>query len=86
MQKLLLAALLLGATLAAGHPQGWRVPTWCVGAATVWLAVVSWFEPDLAGSIGRTWAVVALLWAGCFVVAAQLSLRARVGATQTPPR
>ena len=86
IQAALPIALLLGATLAAGHPRGWRVPTWCVGAATAWLAVVSWFEPDLAGSIGRTWAVVALLWSVCFIVAAQLSRRALVGTAQTPPR
>lgn len=75
IQAALPIALLLGATLAAGHPRGWRVPSWCVGAATAWLAVVSLFEPDLAGSIGRTWAVLALMWAGCFVVAVQRSRR-----------
>ncbi len=85
IQAALPIALLLGATLAAGHPQGWRVPTWCVGTATVWLAVVSWFEPDLAGSIGRTWAAVAVLWAVCFVVAVQVSRPAIFGAAQVPP-
>lgn len=73
IQAALPIALILGATVAAGHPQGWRLPSWCVGSATAWLAVLSFLEPGLPGSLGQAWAAITLLWAVCFLAAVQCS-------------
>jgi hypothetical protein len=67
--------VLLAAALAAGHPGGWAVTAWSVGAATIWFAVVCWLEPDLPGSMGRVWSVITLAWAIAFVSVMHISAR-----------
>jgi hypothetical protein len=73
VQAALPLAFLLVSALAAGHPSGWALPTWCVGAAAGWFAVVCWTEPHLAGSVSRPWAAAVFLWALTFVAATYLS-------------
>ena len=75
MQAALPLALLLISTLAAGHPSGWRLPTWCAGASAAWFAVVCWLEPDLVASVSRPWAAITFLWSAAFIAATYLSAR-----------
>ena len=67
VQAALPVALLLISALAAGHPAGWRLPTWSAGAAAAWFAVVCWLEPGLIGSVSRPWAAITFAWAMAFV-------------------
>jgi hypothetical protein len=73
VQAALPLALLLISALAAGHPAGWRLPTWSAGTAAAWLAAVCWLEPHLVGSVSRPWAAITLLWSAAFITAASLS-------------
>jgi hypothetical protein len=73
IQAALPLALLLICALSAGHPSGWRRPTWTAGAAAAWFAAMCWLEPDLAGSVSHGWAAITLLWAVAFVAAMHLS-------------
>lgn len=77
VQAALPLALLLICGLAAGHPSGWRLPTWSAGTAAAWFAVVCWLEPHLVASVSRPWAAITLLWALAFVAATTLSARER---------
>ena len=72
MQAALPLALLLISALAAGHPSGWRLPTWSAGAAAAWFAVVCWLEPDLVASVSRPWAAITFLWSAAFIAATYL--------------
>jgi hypothetical protein len=69
------AALPLISALAAGHPCGWRLPTWSAGTAAAWFAAVCWLEPDLVASVSRPWAAITLLWSAAFIAATHLSAR-----------
>ena len=75
VQAALPLALLLISALAAGHPSGWRLPTWSAGAAAAWFAVVCWLEPDLVASVSRPWAAITFLWSAAFIAATYLSAR-----------
>jgi hypothetical protein len=77
VQAALPIALLLISALAAGHPAGWRLPTWSAGAAAAWFAVVCWLEPGLVGSVSRPWAAITFAWAATFVVTTHLTAHAR---------
>lgn len=66
------AGLLIG-LLAAGHPDGWRLPTYLLGSAGAWFAVVSWVEPDLVGSMSRPWSGALLVWSLGFVMVTEVS-------------
>ena len=72
VQAALPLALLLISALAAGHPSGWRLPTWSAGAAAAWFAVVCWLEPHLVASVSRPWAAITLLWSAAFIAATYL--------------
>ena len=80
IQSSLAIAIVLTAALASGLPVGWQLPGWAVGATVVWLAVGSWANPHLVGSLGRPWAAVALLWVVTFLAAAH------VESTRSPGR
>ncbi len=69
VQAALPLALLAIAALASGHPRGWRLPAWCVAMAAGWFAVVCWLQPNLAGSVGRTWSTALFVWALAFIAA-----------------
>ena len=75
VQAALPLALLLICALAAGHPSGWRLPTWSAGTAAAWFAVVCWLEPHLVASVSRPWAAITLLWSAAFIAATYLSAR-----------
>jgi len=75
VQAALPLALLLISALAAGHPPGWRLPTWSAGTAAAWLAAVCWLEPHLVASVSRPWAAITLLWSAAFITATYLSAR-----------
>jgi hypothetical protein len=77
VQSALPLALLLISAFAAGHPGGWRLPTWSAGAAAAWFAVVCWLEPGLVGSVSRPWAAMTFAWATTFVAATHLTARDR---------
>jgi hypothetical protein len=77
IQAALPIAVVLIAAFAATYPPGWVVPTWCAGVCAAWLAVVSWFEPDLAASLGRAWALTALAWAIAFVATVHMTAHSR---------
>jgi hypothetical protein len=77
VQAALPLALLLISALAAGHPAGWRLPTWSAAAAAAWFAVVCWLEPGLVGSVSRPWAAITFAWATTFVATTHLTARAR---------
>jgi hypothetical protein len=81
VQAALPLALMLISALAAGHPTGWRLPTWTAGAAAAWFAVVCWLEPHLVGSVSRPWAAITLLWSAVFIAATYLSAREGVPVT-----
>jgi hypothetical protein len=83
IQAALPVAVVLIAAFAASYPPGWIVPTWCTGVCAAWLAVVSWFEPDLAASLGRAWAFTAFAWAIAFVTTMHLSAHSRARPTAT---
>ncbi|HEV2058688.1 MAG TPA: hypothetical protein VGR11_04980 [Solirubrobacteraceae bacterium] len=86
VQAALPLALLLTGALAAGHPPGWRLPTWSAGIAAVWFAVVCSLEPNLAGSVSRPWATVTFLWSAAFIAATHLTARrARLVQPRHPP-
>lgn len=78
-------AVLLVAALGAGAPRGWAVPTWCVTGATAWFAVVAWWQPHLAGSVGRGWSGAALLWAVADAVVLHRDARRRGVTTARRP-
>ena len=73
IQSALAIAVVLVSGFAATLPSGWMTPTWTVGIAAAWLAVVAWVNPDLAASMSRLWASAALVWAVAFVIALHLS-------------
>jgi hypothetical protein len=83
IQAALSIAVVLIAALAASYPPGWIVPTWCTGVCAAWLAVVSWFEPDLAASLGRAWALTAFAWAIAFVTTMHMTAHSRTRPTAT---
>jgi hypothetical protein len=83
IQAALPIALVFIAALAASYAHGWRVPTWCTGAGAAWLAVASWFEPDLAASLGRAWALTAFAWAIAFVTTMHVTAHSRTPPTAT---
>lgn len=73
IQSALAIAVVLVSGFAATLPSGWMTPTWTVGIAAAWSAVVAWVNPDLAASMSRLWASAALVWAVAFVIALHLS-------------
>src|SRR3954468_20465962 len=72
-QAALAIAALLIAAVAAGHPQGWRVPAWSVAASGAWFAVACWLEPHLVGTVSLPWAAALLVWSVGFVVATHVT-------------
>jgi hypothetical protein len=86
IQAALPIALVLIAALAASYPPGWIVPTWCTGACAAWLAVISWFEPKLAASLGRGWALTAFAWAIAFVTTMHITAHSRTRPTASAVR
>ena len=58
---------LLLAALAATLPDGWFLPTWCVGICATWFGVASWIHPDVDASLGRSWGTAAIIWGLAFV-------------------
>jgi hypothetical protein len=83
IQAALPIALVLIAALAASYLPGWIVPTWCTGVCAAWLAVASWFEPELAASLGRAWALTAFAWAIAFVTTMHMTAHSRTRRTAT---
>jgi hypothetical protein len=75
VQAALPLALLLISALAAGHPSGWRLPTWSASTAAAWFAVVCWSEPHLVASVSRPWAAITLLWSAAFIATTYVSAR-----------
>ena len=76
-------ALVFVAALAASFTAGWIVPTWCTGVCAAWIAVVSWFEPALAASLGRAWALTAFVWAIAFIATMHITAYSRTRRTAT---
>jgi hypothetical protein len=65
-------AILLVGGLAALGTQGWRIPAWSAGTATVVFGLASVVFPDQRGAEGRGWGGVAIAGGVLFITLAEL--------------
>ena len=77
IQAALALAIVMVSVLAAGYPDGWRLPAWCVCVVAVWIGADSWAYPDLAASLGRAGGAAAAAWGAAFLVAMHIAARDR---------
>jgi hypothetical protein len=68
-------AILLTAVLAALRTQGWRIPAWSAGSATVLFGLASMTFPEDPGAVGRWWASLAIAGGLVFVAVAEWERR-----------
>ena len=64
-------ALVAISLLASARTPGWRLTAWGVGIAASILGCASVALPDVPGSIGAPWGVVAAVWGGLLVASAE---------------
>lgn len=57
--------------LASLRPDGWRLTAWVTGLLPALLGVWSVMFPDVSSSLGRGWALAAIVWGAVFVAAAE---------------
>jgi len=57
------------ALLGASDHDGWRLPAWTAGLASILFGVHSLVFPGLASGLSTTWAIAAVVWGVAFLVA-----------------
>jgi hypothetical protein len=71
MAAMAIAIVLVGGLAALGT-QGWRIPAWSAGTATVVFGLASVVFPDQRGAEGRGWGGVAIAGGVLFITLAEL--------------
>jgi hypothetical protein len=77
-------AIVLVSLLAASKTEGWRIPAWSAGAATIVFGLASVAFPGHPGAPGRGWGILAIAGGVLFIAAAEWEV-SRADATHERP-